>query len=310
MADGHVTAVVLGGFGRDGGHVGVSTAASAGGAAAGDRGGRAVRPRRAPDDGEPDVRSPPRVAPGSGGTASGPRLHRRPGHDVPDLRADARLPGMRVRGSRPLLRRWPGPPRRRSRRRVPEDGRPGRHVPDRLLRRAGEAGHGLPGAQLHGVGQLLLRRPRPDVPQPDLPAGGPYRPDGEHLRPVHAADDLGPPRRRRARRARVLPRPADARPLVRQVRPAHAAVRPVRGRRLGRRSRRLHAHRPGRARRGRGRQQRRPSARRSPRRRRAVQHHLPRAPQRPELGPHRAHHQLRRVGRLLRPRDPAARRRR
>ena len=56
------------------------------------------------DDGEPLVRPPPRLAARRGRQAGGPQLHRRERRRAPDVPARARLPGLLVPRSRPLLR--------------------------------------------------------------------------------------------------------------------------------------------------------------------------------------------------------------
>ena len=157
-------------------------------------------------------------------------------------------------------------------------------------------------AGLDDLRPLLLRGDGRDLPQPLLHARRPDRPDPQQHQPVEAPDDLGPARRQGRQRHLLLQRRALHRALVRQVRRHLQALRrssspTPRPGRSGRVVRRPPV--PGR---GVRHLQRRPPARRHPRRPGVPQPGLRRRPRRPGLGEDRAGHQLRRVGRLLRPR--------
>ena len=114
----------------------------------------------------------------------------------------AGLPGLRPPRSRPLVR---GRARRVRRRRVRRLAarRDERRLRHRLLPAAATwRSSGRRRRSWTALRPLLRRHHGGDVPEPHLPARRPDRPPHQHARPISdAADDLGPPRGRRARRA-------------------------------------------------------------------------------------------------------------
>ena len=149
------------------------------------------RARHRRDDGESLLRSLPRLVAGCRRDADRPRVHRQARRHAADLSARAELPELPVRRSRPFLRGRSRAVQRRRQRRLAAclDGR---SLSDRLLHARRSRLLRQRGAGVDDRRPVLRRDPRPDLPEPVLPARRTDRPSEQYARRLHAPDDLGP----------------------------------------------------------------------------------------------------------------------